>query len=119
MAGRRRPGDARGRGRRRARRRKAIIGEQLDRPSPTADELFGFNSYEGGAVVLHALRLTIGDDAFFALLRRWVADNLGESRHTEDFVALASEVAGTDLTAFFDEWLFAEVVPDEFPTPAG
>ena len=30
-----------------------------------AEGLFGFDRYEGGAVVLHALRLEIGDDAFF------------------------------------------------------
>ena len=44
---------------------------------PTLDDLFGYNSYDGGAVVLHALRRTIGDDAFFELLQRWVADYSG------------------------------------------
>ena len=34
-----------------------------------SDEMFGFNSYDGGAVVLHALRQTIGDDLFFTLLQ--------------------------------------------------
>ncbi len=82
---------------------------------PTAGNLFGGNSYGGGAIVLHALRRTIGDTAFFALLTRWVADNNGESRTTQDFVALASEVAGQPLTRFFDEWLFAPNPPSEFP----
>jgi aminopeptidase N len=97
---------------------KEMFGEGAT-ATPDADELFGFNSYDGGAVILHALRLTVGDDIFFELLRTWVADNLGQSRHTEDFVELASKVAGTDLTDFFDEWLFAEVAPTEFPDPAG
>ena len=44
-------------------------GGPVDRP----DELFGAVSYDGGAVALHALRRTIGDDAFFAGLRAWVA----------------------------------------------
>lgn len=83
--------------------------------TPTRDEMFGFNVYDGGAVVLHALRLEIGDEAFFALLRRWVADNAGTSRSTEDFTALAAEVAGRDLTAFFDAWLYADVPPDAYP----
>ncbi len=52
---------------------------------------------------------------FFGLLQRWVADNDGTSRTTEDFIALASEVAGRDLMAFFDAWLFAADVPDEYP----
>jgi hypothetical protein len=86
---------------------------------PDVGELFEFNSYDGGAVILHALRRTIGDERFFQVLQRWVADNSGESRHTEDFVALASEVSGTDLTAFFDEWLYADSVPDAYPAPSG
>lgn len=82
---------------------------------PTAASMFSSNSYGGGAVVLHALRQTIGEEAFFELLSRWVAENNGESRSTADFIALAESVAGTSLTDFFDEWLFAEMPPDEFP----
>jgi len=82
---------------------------------PSVDDLFGYERYDGGAVVLHALRLEMGDDAFFTLLQRWVADNNGTSRRTEDFVALASEVVGRDLTTFFDAWLFAEDIPDQYP----
>ncbi len=82
---------------------------------PTLDDLFGYERYDGGAVVLHALRLEIGDDEFFTLLQRWVAENNGTSRRTEDFIALANEVAGRDLTAFFDTWLFATDIPDQYP----
>lgn len=84
--------------------------------SPSVSEMFGFNSYDGGAVVLHALRTTIGDDAFFTLLQRWVAENNGTARSTDDFVALASEVAGQDLADFFATWLYAATVPRHFPT---
>jgi len=84
---------------------------------PTVANLFGGNSYGGGAVVLHALRRTIGNDAFFTLLTRWVAENNGESKATEDFIALATEVAGEPLTQFFDTWLFATTPPTEFPPP--
>ena len=83
---------------------------------PSVDQMFGFNSYDGGAVILHALRKTIGDDLFFTLLRRWIADNIGTSRTTEDFVALANEVAGRDLTQFFATWLYADILPTSFPS---
>ena len=75
---------------------------------PTIGNLFGFERYDGGAVVLHTLRQEIGDEAFFTLLQRWVAENDGTSKRTADFTALAAEVAGRDLIAFFDTWLFAE-----------
>jgi aminopeptidase N len=82
---------------------------------PGVDQMFGYNSYDGGAVILQALRKTIGDDLFFTLLRRWVGDNLGTSRTTDDFVALATKVAGRDLTDFFATWLYADVVPSTLP----
>jgi aminopeptidase N len=82
---------------------------------PAVDNLFGFERYDGGAVVVHALRRELGEDAFFALLQRWVADNWGTSRTTEDFVALAEEVSGRDLTAFVDTWLHAVALPPAYP----
>ncbi len=94
--------------------------QQRQRPTestaePSAPRLFGIERYEGGAAVLHALRREIGDDAFFTLLRRWVAENTGTSRTTADFTALASEVARRDLTEFFAAWLYAPALPGVFP----
>lgn len=83
--------------------------------APTVEELFGFNVYDGGALVVHALRREIGDDAFWTLLHRWLDEHAGTSVATEDFTALASEVADRDLTAFFDAWLFAVDLPDDLP----
>jgi aminopeptidase N len=83
--------------------------------APTRRGLFGFERYDGGAIVLHALRGEVGDDAFFTILRRWVADNAGTSRATADFIALASAVAGRDLGPFFQTWLYAPSLPATFP----
>ncbi|MCE9621774.1 MAG: M1 family metallopeptidase [Actinomycetia bacterium] len=83
--------------------------------NPTVDEMFGYNSYDGGAVVLQALRLTIGDDKFFELLQRWVAENNGNSRTSADFIKLTEAIAGVPMADFFDTWLFATELPSEFP----
>jgi aminopeptidase N len=77
--------------------------------------MFGYLRYDGGAVVVHALRRELGDERFFAVMAGWVETNDGSSATTEDFVAHAEEVAGRDLDAFFDEWLFAEALPAEYP----
>jgi len=95
--------------------RQAGVGEPTG--SPTADDLFGYNSYDGGAVVLHALRLTVGDEAFFTTLQRWVADNEGESRTTDDFIALVEGVSGLQLDEFFDVWLYSDPPPSVYPGP--
>jgi aminopeptidase N len=83
---------------------------------PTLAGLFGFEVYEGGAVVLQALRKTVGDEVFFATLRSWVQDNLGTSRTSRDFIELASKQAGRDLTALFDTWLYSADVPATYPS---
>lgn len=94
--------------------RRQSDGESTGEPS--VPDLFGFLRYDGGAPVVHALRLTLGDEPFFELLSTWVADNADTSRSTDDFIDLATEVHGSDLTEFFDDWLFAGDLPDEYPS---
>lgn len=67
--------------------------------------------YDGSALVLYALRQEIGKEAFERLERAWVSDHADQSRTTTDFVALASRVAGRDLTGFFQGWLYAKKTP--------
>ncbi|MFE1552453.1 M1 family metallopeptidase [Streptomyces sp. NPDC058718] len=67
--------------------------------------------YDGSALVLYALRQEIGTEAFRRLERRWVADHRDSTATTADFTALASEIAGRDLTAFFRDWLYAAKTP--------
>jgi len=83
--------------------------------SPDRDEMFGFLVYDGGALVLHALRLTLGDDAFFSTLQTWVSENSGTSRTTEEFVEHVHSENPTLDDAFFADWLYARTVPTEFP----
>ncbi len=67
---------------------------------PTVDTLFDAQVYRGGAAVLHELRREVGDAAFFATLQQWVQRYGGKSATTEDFIAVASDVAGRDLGPF-------------------
>jgi hypothetical protein len=68
--------------------------------------LFTAPPYTRGAMTLQALRAKVGDDAFFALLRQWYARNRDGTVTTADFVALAEEITGQQLDAFFDVWLY-------------
>jgi aminopeptidase N len=87
------------------------VGWPLDAPA----ELFGPVSYDGGAVTLHALRLTVGDTAFFAGLRTWVERHAGDAVTTADFRAVMEDVSDDDLGAFFDAWVHAEQPPRQYP----
>jgi aminopeptidase N len=83
--------------------------------TPTLESMFGFESYDGGSVVVHALRLEVGDDAFFELLVEWVGTNTGTSQSSDSFIALAQNLTGSDLGEFFDTWLYATSLPEKFP----
>jgi aminopeptidase N len=79
---------------------------------PGAGSMFDGSVYIRGAMTLHVLRRTRGDDAFFALLQTWVDRYGGDSADTADFEALAEEVSGEELTPLFDAWLRAPALPD-------
>ena len=74
---------------------------------PGPGQLFSPTAVYGrGALTLHALRLTIGDDAFFAILQSWAERYRHANATTVDFITLAEEVSGQELGAFFEEWLY-------------
>ncbi|MFF4188653.1 M1 family metallopeptidase [Streptomyces sp. NPDC001691] len=67
--------------------------------------------YDGSALVLYALREEIGTRAFERLERHWVRDHRDGTASTADFSALASGIAGRDLSGFFKAWLYGEKTP--------
>lgn len=79
---------------------------------PLAAGTFDLVVYERGALTLHALRLEVGDDVFFAILRRWVEEHGGRTGSTEELVAIASDEAGRDLAPFLASWLDTTPQPD-------
>lgn len=79
--------------------------------NPPADDLFGMPVYVRGALLLHALRLALGDEDFFAVLRTYYDRFQYQSVTTDDFIAVAEEVSGRDLSAFFDAWLYDPIIP--------
>jgi aminopeptidase N len=80
-------------------------------PLAEPDELFGAVSYLGGAVVLHELRDTIGDDAFFAGLREWVVAHDDSAATTDDFQDTMERSSGRSLEQFFAEWVHGDPPP--------
>ncbi|TPW72380.1 M1 family metallopeptidase [Schumannella sp. 10F1B-5-1] len=83
--------------------------------APGAADMFDDRVYKRGALTLHALRRLLGDDAFFALLRDWCADNRYGSVGTVDFLHAASAAAGSGrggaVRELLESWLFATALP--------
>lgn len=68
--------------------------------------------YNKGAMVLHMLRGLIGDDAFFAGLRRFYHESRFQKAGT-DALQLAFEIeAGRSLNRFFERWIHEAELPE-------
>ena len=74
-------------------------------------DLFLGGVYDRGAATLHALRVQIGDDAFFAGTREWLTRYDDSTATTEDFQSVFEEASGQDLGSFFDVWVHTPTKP--------
>ena len=79
---------------------------------PSLYNLFNQGMYSRGALVLHALRLRVGDEAFFETMRTYHERFKNSNATTADFIAIAEEIAGEDLDDLFDAWLYDFILPD-------
>jgi hypothetical protein len=70
--------------------------------------------YTQGALFLDQLRQELGDQQFLALLERYQATYRYRMATTADFLGLAEEQAGRDLSPLFDSWF----KPTSSPSPS-
>ncbi len=77
----------------------------------TARSMFGSSVYVRGPLVLHALRLEVGDEAFLRTLRAWCEKYAHGNAKIENFLEHASSVAGRDVRPVLGPWLYDEQIP--------
>ena len=64
---------------------------------------YGFNTYRRTALVLRTLERMLGEETMARVLRTYHERWRFRHPRSEDFYAVASEVAGRDLSSFFDQ----------------
>jgi aminopeptidase N len=75
-------------------------------------KLSSYQVYNGGALVLFALRQKIGAAAFEQVERAWVQRYRDGVASTDDFIALAAEISGDQsVTRFLRDWVYGEKTP--------
>ncbi len=97
---------------------RSIWQVRISDPGP-GDDNFHSAIYHRGALTLQALRVAVGDDTFFRILRTWLAGHRHGNASTEDFTALAERLSGQDLTALFQTWLHTTGKPSAGPNETG
>ena len=78
---------------------------------PGPDDLFHSAVYTRGAMTLHQLRLAVGDDTFFTILREWARRRAGGNVSIRQFIRLAEQLSGQQLDDLFTTWLFTTTKP--------
>ena len=78
---------------------------------PGVDRMFDTVVYKRGALALHALRARIGEQAFFGLVRSWVAEHRHRTVTTEQFREHAARFSAAPLDELFTAWLDRPALP--------
>lgn len=75
------------------------------------EHMFDEISYQKGGRILHMLRKTVGDAAFFKALNLYLTRNAYKSAEIHDLRLAFEEVTGTDMNWFFNQWFLSSGHP--------
>ncbi len=89
-------------------KKKDLIRFKYDSP----DDMFDSVSYAKGGSVLHMLRSYLGDEAFFAGLKKYLTDNKFGTGEAHQLRLALESVSGKDLNWFFNQWFFDNSHPE-------
>ncbi|MBC7560745.1 MAG: M1 family metallopeptidase [Dermatophilaceae bacterium] len=95
---------------RRHHRRLAGAAQDLLLADPGPAAVFDDRVYKRGALALHALRLALGDDAFFAMIRAWASEHRFGTVSTKLFEEHAARYGRAG--ALLRRWLHGMPLPD-------
>jgi len=92
----------------------SLINAMAEAPNEVKnkDQMYSPGVYTRGALALHSLRLKVGDETFFNILKDWFIHYGNQSASSENFINTAEKISGQDLHQFFDHWLDKPIIPD-------
>lgn len=70
------------------------------------EDMFDRHSYEKGGLLLHYLRKTVGDEAFFKSIELYLKTNQFKPVEMHQLRLAFEEVTGQDLNWFFNQWFY-------------
>lgn len=76
------------------------------------EDMFDSHSYNKGGLVLHMLRNYVGDEAFSASLKKYLADNKFTAVEGHELRLAFEAVTGEDLNWFFNQWFYEQGQPE-------
>ncbi|XVX22125.1 M1 family metallopeptidase [Actinomycetota bacterium] len=92
-------------------RRLSALPQDIVLADPGPKDMFDDRVYKRGALTLHAIRLTFGDERFFEMLRTWVEGHRHGLVSTDLFVDHVRRYSESSLRALLDSWLWQKKLP--------
>ncbi len=90
---------------------KVVDRPLVDTAEHDPNNLLNENSYQKGAWVLHMLRESVGDSAFFRGIREYYRVYRDSTARSSDFQRVMEGAAGRSLDEFFRQWLWQPGYP--------
>lgn len=75
------------------------------------EQMFDAVTYQKGALIIHMLRKTVGDEAFFSALKLYLTKFAFKTAEIHDLRQAFEETTGQDLNWFFNQWFLASGHP--------
>ncbi|MDX6694247.1 MAG: aminopeptidase [Blastocatellia bacterium] len=88
--------------------RRPIVYDRYQQPI----DLFDMTLYKKGALILHMLRETVGDELFWKSLNRYLLDNQFRNVVTADLQRAFEQTTGQKLDWFFNQWVYHAGFPE-------
>lgn len=88
--------------------RRPIVYDRYRQPI----DLFDMTLYKKGALIIHMLRETVGDEMFWKSLNRYLTDNQNRNVVTADLQRAFEQTTGQQLDWFFDQWVYRAGYPE-------
>lgn len=86
-------------------RQKQVDLIRFDNEVP--EDMFDDHSYAKGGRILHMLRYTIGDEAFFKGLQLFLTEYANQAVEVHQLRLAMEHISGQDLNWFFNQWFLA------------
>jgi aminopeptidase N len=88
--------------------RRPIVYDRYRQPI----DLFDMTLYKKGAVIVHMLRETVGDELFWKAINRYLVDNQYRNVVTADLQRAFEQTTGQRLDWFFNQWVYGAGFPE-------
>jgi aminopeptidase N len=88
--------------------RRPIVCQDYDAPI----DIFDRHLYQKGGIVLHMLRVLLGDETFWGGVRAYLTKHARAIVETRDLVRALEDHSGKSLDQFFEQWVFRAGHPE-------